>query len=62
MLYAFDGTQIGRKLVEDPNALAQYQRYQELAVQHSVPFTEYWPSVGCAATKPVPTLSNLLNC
>jgi uncharacterized protein DUF6879 len=45
MLYRPDGTQIGRKLVEDPDALATYERYRKLAIKHSVPFNTYWPAV-----------------
>jgi hypothetical protein len=43
MLYNSDGTQIGRKLVEDPNELPHYENYQRLAIEHSVPFEGYWP-------------------
>jgi hypothetical protein len=41
MLYRTDGTQIGRKLVEDPNELPKYERYMQLAIDNSVPFNEY---------------------
>lgn len=43
MLYNPDGTQIGRKLVEDPGELPRYENYQRLAIEHSVPFESYWP-------------------
>ena len=41
MHYAADGTQTGRKLLEDADP-APYVRYKNLALAHATPFTEYY--------------------
>jgi len=41
MLYREDGTQIGRKLVEDSEEMPRYEEYMRLAIENSVPFDEY---------------------
>ncbi|MDL4771640.1 hypothetical protein QP090_05635 [Actinomadura xylanilytica] len=43
MLYRFDGAQIGRELIENPN-IVEYEHYKSAALKDSVPFTEYWQS------------------
>jgi hypothetical protein len=45
MLFRPDGTQIGRKLVEDSAELPRYEKYMELAIANSMPFSEWWSSL-----------------
>lgn len=42
MLYRPDGTQIGRRLLEQPDIDA-YKQYREIALAHAVPFLQYAP-------------------
>jgi Family of unknown function (DUF6879) len=43
MMYRPDGSQIGRELLDNPD-IETYIRYKDIALEHSVPFEEYWVS------------------